>query len=80
MRMIKRFVCAMSTPKEYCLIGIWAFSYNGIKRKIKKLQKQGYEIETRFGNQRFVKKFPKYLSSSYIFWVYEKKEEKWYGK
>jgi len=65
--MIKRFVCTMSTPKEYCFVGIWAFSYSGIKRKIRRLQKQGCEIETRFGNQRFVKRFPKYLSSSYIF-------------
>jgi len=65
--MIKRFVCAMSTPKEYCLVGIWAFSYSGIKRKIKKLQKQGYEIETRFENCRFVNKFPKYLSRFNIY-------------
>lgn len=67
MRMIKRFVCTMSTSKEYCLIGIWAFSYSGIKRKIRRLQKQGYELETRFENCRFVNRFPEYLSKYYIF-------------
>lgn len=65
--MIKRFVCTVSTTKEYTLIGIWSFTYSGIKRKIKRLQKQGYEIETRFGNCRFVNKFPKYLSRFNIY-------------
>ncbi len=60
---MKRYVCAVSTQKEYTLIGVIAFTEKGIFRKLKRVCKRNaYELEDRFGNNRFVPKFPDYLS------------------
>lgn len=64
---IKRYLCSASTKNEYLLIGIWAFTEKGIQRKVNKLAKWGIEIEDRFGNNRFVDKFPEYLSPLHIY-------------
>jgi len=64
---IKRYLCSASTRTEYILIGIWAFTEKGIQHKINKLAKRGIEIEDRFGNNRYVEKFPEYLSLIHIY-------------
>lgn len=64
---IKRFVCAASTPTEYTLIGIWAFTEKGIRRKLHRLAQCGIEYEPLWSNARYVDKFPSYLDPRRIY-------------
>lgn len=67
--LLKKYVCAVNREDEYALIGIVAFTEKGIERKLDKLHnKYGWGIETRFGNNRYVNHFPKYLSPMDIYW------------
>lgn len=65
---MKRYLCAASTPNEYILIGIRALTEKGIQRKVRFLAKYAnIEVEDRFGNNRYVDRFPEYLNPLRIY-------------
>lgn len=61
----KKYIVTIEYNNRYEVWGIYGFSDNHIKKKINKLVKMGYSIETRFGNNREVKMFPTYLAEIY---------------
>ena len=66
---VKKYVITLETPPshryDYILYGVYGFSDKQIQKKIKNLVSMGYGIEDRFGNNRPVTKFPRYLDNIY---------------
>lgn len=60
-KFIKRYLFAVSTPKEYDLLGVWGFSDKHVGHKLNRLMKTcDVELVGGFGVDREVDKFPGY--------------------
>ena len=64
---VKKFVGSFETYDEYILVGIWGFTDNEVKKKVKYLRRHGIYYDGLFSPIREVEQFPEYLDFNRIY-------------